>query len=1022
MDNQPTNHPPTQWNIARVRADQVWNALHISGTGAVVAGMDTGVDWLHPALQANYRGYNPHGPANHVGNWYDATDGGALYPVDGHGHGSHTLGAIVGQEGIGVAPGARWIAVKVLNNQGYGYDSWIHQGFQWLLAPGGDPAKAPDVVNCSWGNDNGYLTTFQPDLQALRTAGIFAVFANGNAGPGEGTVGSPASLPEAFAVGASDFDDEVASFSSRGPSPWGEIRPHVVAPGVNVRSALPGGAYGLLSGTSTATPHVAGVVALLRAVSPTLSITHTAYVLTSTAVPLTITVPNNDSGWGRVDGFAAVAAIAHPGFVSGIVTRAGDGMPIAGAQVAAASHGGEGGGTTTTEEDGAYLLALAPTVYDVTASAFGYEPATAWGIMVTTDTTTVADFSLTALPTGTLRGHVTDAAIGTPVTATVTVLGTPVETTASQYAVALPEGDYTVRARSLGYRFVTATVHITAGQVTTANFALTPAPTILLVDSGPWYYGSQIGYFRQALDELAYVYEEHSVKHIPDDVPTAADLSPYDVVVWSAPWDAPGYIGAQDAITGYLSTGGRLLLSGQDVGYLDGGGLGYASYYQDYLKVRMVRDNAESWALEGTPGDIFAGLTITITGPGGADNQEYPDEVAVADPDAAAPVLAYQGDGCGGVRVGTCLDYRAIYLSFGFEGINDADTRRETMGRALEWLVSPLPTVGIELTPISQTLIGLPGSVVTHTLRVRHLGQAGVTDTVSLTLDGASWASQLSAPSLSLAPCTSATVVLSVTIPLTAAWDARDTVTLTARSSLSATLAQTAVLTTKAPAPVLLVDDDRWYEQKEKYQAALTGAALPFDLWQTCPATGSCQDESPPLEVLQRYPIVVWFTGYDWYAPVTDEEEATLAEYLDGGGRLFLSSQDYLYYHYGGVFSHDYLGVLTYTEGVTPTIAWGVPENPLSEHLGPYPLVYPFRNWSDALVPAPGTEVAFREQERRPIALAREEDGHKAAFFAFPFETLPEVARPMVMERVIGWLSWLGGSTCAADRPPSVPP
>jgi len=235
----------------------------------------------------------------------------------------------VGEEGIGVAPGAQWIAVRVLDTQGYGYDSWIHEGFQWLLSPDGDPARAPDVVNCSWGNSNGYMTTFQSDLEALQAAGIFAVFANGNDGPDEGTVGSPASLPEAFAVGASDPYDEVAYFSSRGPSPWGEIRPHVVAPGVKVLSSLPGGVYGEMSGTSMAAPHVAGTVALLRSVSPTLSVARAAYVVTSTALSLGSYTPNNDTGWGRVDTFAAVVALAHPGFITGTVTRAGGGAPVA---------------------------------------------------------------------------------------------------------------------------------------------------------------------------------------------------------------------------------------------------------------------------------------------------------------------------------------------------------------------------------------------------------------------------------------------------------------------------------------------------------------------------------------------------------------------------------------------------------------------------------------------------------------------------------------------------------------------
>ena len=1019
LTNQLTNQPPTEWGVARIRADDVWHTLHVSGTGTVVAGMDTGGDWLHPALQANYRGYNPHGPANHTYSWHDATGGGALYPVDGHGHGSHTLGTIVGQDGIGVAPGARWIAVKVLSNQGYGYDSWIHEGFQWLLAPGGDPAQAPDVVNCSWGNSNGYLSTFQSDLQALRAAGTFAVFSNGNDGPGGSTVGSPASLPEAFAVGASDADDDVAYFSSRGPSPWGEIRPHVVAPGVGVRSALPGGAYGEMNGTSMAAPHVAGIVALMRSVSATLSISRTAYIITSTAVPITVPVPNNDSGWGRVDGFAAVAAVVHPGFVTGAVTRAGDDAPIAGATVAAVPHGGGGGGgTTTTGDDGAYLLALAPTVYDVTGSAFGYDPATTWGVVVTTDTTTMVNLSLTTLPTGTLRGAVTDAATGNPVTAIVTVLDTPIETTASQYAFALPSGDYTVRARSLGYRIVTRTVHVDAGSLTVADFALPPAPSTLLVDSGRWHYESEIEYFRQALDELAYAYDELAVRYLPGDVPTAAGLAPYDVVIWSAPKDAPGLIGAQGAIVGYLDGGGLLLLTGQDVGFWDGGGvLGYwSAYYNDYLKADYVSDDAATRVLEGLGGDVFAGLTLTITGAGGADNQDYPDEIAVADPDAAAPVLVYQEGECGGVRAGTCLDYRVIYLSFGFEGINDADTRREVMSRALDWLTSPPPDVGLELTPASQMRIGLPGTVVTHALRVRHVGQRGVTDTVSLSLDGASWDTQLSAPTLALAPCTSGAVVLSVTIPTIATWDTHDVVTLTARSSLSPALVLSATLTTKAPAPVLLVDDDRWYDQEAKYEAALVAGDFPYDYWRTEWAYGEPSAGSPPLDVLQRYPVVVWFTGYDWYAPLTDEEEVMLADYLDGSGRLFLSAQDYLYYHSGSDFSRDYLGVLTYTEDVTPTLARGVPENLIGDRLGPYPLSYPFINWSDSLVPTPGTAVSLRDQGRQPIALARQEGDYKTVFFSFPFETLPEAGRAEMMERIAGWLSWLGGSTFAADR------
>ncbi len=1085
-----------RWNIARIRAPEVWATLGVSGTGAVVAGMDTGADGLHPALQANYRGYNPHGPAWHRGNWYDPVTG-SLYPIDDHGHGTHTLGTAVGGEGIGVAPGARWIAVKVLDRYGYGYDSWIHAGFQWLLAPEGDPALAPDVVNCSWGDENGLSTEFQQDLRALRAAGIFVVFANGNSGPGPGTVISPASLPEAFAVGAADSEDRVAYFSSRGPSPWGEVRPHVVAPGVGVYSALPGGTYGTWSGTSMATPHVAGLVALLRAVSPTLDVTRTAYLITSTALPLSTTVPNNDSGWGRVDAFAAVSLLADAGVVQGTVSRLGDGAPISGATVSATLHGDGGGGSATTDASGRYALPLAPGPYDLTARAFGYAPSTRYGVIVTPGAVVTADFALTALPTGTLRVAVADGATGAPVTATIAVLDTPLTATAPLAEFALPTGDYTVRARALGYHVVTTTASVTIGETTAVTLTLPPAPSILLVDSGAWYYGSQSAYYRRALDDLTLAYDEWIVRQIPNDVPTADVLAPYDVVVWSAPYDAPGYIGAQDAITTYLSAGGRLLLSGQDVGFLDAG----MPYYWKYLKARLVEDSSNLWTVEGLPGGPFAGLTMTIAGPGGANNQYFPDVVAPADPDAAAPVLAYSvcsqarsesecrpedaGGSCpysgfAALATGTCLDYRALYLSFGFEAIaacnqaacsqarseaecrhqaqSGAACRAEVMRRALDWLTAPTPDVGLEVVcrqaqsgAECRPAIAPPGAVVTHELRVRNTGRGGIPDVVVPSVEGADWPTRLSAPYLILPACTSATLTVSVTVPATATWDARDVLTLTFRSILSPSLTATVVLTSKAPAPVLLVDDDRWYEQAPKYRAAMEAVGIPYDLWETHAAVGSGGRGGPPVEVLRWYPVVVWWTGYDWYEPVTAEEEAALVAYLEGGGRLFLTAQDFLYYHAGGPLQ-PYLGVLTYTEDVTPTVAVVVPENPaltlsLSHKVGEgeggrgvgvrgWPLTYPYRNWSDGLVPSPGTAVLLRDGAGWAIGLARrgaENVGatlavapngagaspaptHATIFFSFPWEALPEEVRPEVLQQVVGYLSWLGGSSFRADR------
>ncbi len=1005
----------TEWGVARIHAPEVWASLHVSGTGAVVAGMDTGVDWLHPALQASYRGYNPHGVHLHAGNWFDAVNG-ALYPMDDHGHGTHTMGTMVGQGGIGVAPGAQWIAVKVLSGEGYGYDSWIHAGFQWLLAPGDDPARAPDVVNCSWGSANGTRTVFQPDIRALRAAGIVPVFSNGNDGPDPATVGSPASLPESLAVGATDEYDEVAYFSSRGPSPWGEIRPHVAAPGVHVRSSLPGGLYGSSNGTSMAAPHVSGIVALLRSVSPTIGVSATIALFTRTATPLGNPIPNNDSGWGIVDAFAAVSALAHPGLIAGTVRRADDDTPIAGATVRAVQHvTGDSSGQATSDAAGDYLLALAPAFYDLTASAFGYAAASQAGVQAVTDTTTVVDFALVPLPSGVLHIEVASAAGGEPLSATVAVLDTPFETVASSADFALPGGSYTLRARLLGYRVVTATATVDVGQVTTVTLALLAAPSILLLDSGGWYYESQASYYRQSLDELAYVYDEWPIRHLPDDVPPANALLPYDVVVWSAPMDSPGMIGADQVLASYLSAGGLLFISGQDIGYADDSGLVYAPYYREYLKARLVNDSANLWTLRGVDGELFAGMAITITGAGGADNQLFPDVIDVVDPHSAAPVWNYAGGGAGGLRVSTCQDYRVVYLSFGFEAIADPAARREVLARSLDWLTIPPPTAGLEMTPPAQTRVGLAGTTVTHTLSLRHVGQAGSADVISLTLQGADWPTELPVTALPISPCATVDLVISVTIPSSAGWDERDPLTLTARSTLSPALALTATLLTKTPAPVLLLDDDRFYEQSAHYEAAMAATGLSYDLWQTCPATGSCRDGTLPPLGLSPYPIVVWWTGYDWYRPLTNDEIAVLTTYLDGGGRLFLSSQDYLYYHSTSPFSSDYLGVLTYRGEMTPTLATGVPENAIADGMGPYALIYPYRNWADEVEPTPGTDVVLRDQRRGGIALARRQNDHAAVFFPFPFETLPEGARPAVMASAVGWLSWLGSSTWSAS-------
>ncbi|QGS69565.1 S8 family serine peptidase [Oceanobacillus sp. 143] len=217
------------YNIYRVNAPEVWEQ-GINGEGLVVASIDSGAQWDHPSLINNYRGYNAEtGDVDHSASFFDAVNGQeAAY--DDHGHGTHVTGTMVGTgDGleIGVAPGAKFIAAKALDSTNAGYLEDMLAAAEWMLAPGGDAANAPDIVNNSWGISGATPEQvdeyFRDVIGVWDNAGIFSVFAAGNDGQtDEGTVGIPALYPEAFAVGATDRNDALAAFSSNGPSPYGE--------------------------------------------------------------------------------------------------------------------------------------------------------------------------------------------------------------------------------------------------------------------------------------------------------------------------------------------------------------------------------------------------------------------------------------------------------------------------------------------------------------------------------------------------------------------------------------------------------------------------------------------------------------------------------------------------------------------------------------------------------------------------------------------------------------------------------
>ena len=462
-----------EWNVQRINAPQVWSTF-TRGEGTVVANIDTGVYYSHPALVRQYRGNLGGGNFDHNYNWFDPANvcgNPSLEPCDNNNHGTHTMGTMVGDDGssnqIGVAPGARWIAAKGCETNSCSDFALLSSG-EWVLAPtnlqGRNPRPdlRPNVVNNSWGNTDGSNLFYQAAVQAWVASGVFPAFSNGNSGPSCGTAGSPGSYPETFSAGAFDIDNVIASFSSRGPSPLGGIvKPNIAAPGVAVRSSIPPDGYALFDGTSMASPHVAGTVALMISAAPVLfgAIEEIRTLLGHTAIDVSdlqcggTATNNNVWGEGRLDAFAAVdqAPRGPTGTLRGTVTNAATQKPVAGAQITA---GGPIDRLTVTDTGGAYSMDLPVGSYGVTVGAFGYSDMSK-NATITQDTTTTLNFALNAVPVHGVSGFVRDADGEALANATVTIEGTPIAPTTTDASGAyafpgVPVGVYDVTADAGG--------------------------------------------------------------------------------------------------------------------------------------------------------------------------------------------------------------------------------------------------------------------------------------------------------------------------------------------------------------------------------------------------------------------------------------------------------------------------------------------------------------------------------------------------------------------------------------------
>ncbi|MCQ4209001.1 S8 family serine peptidase [Streptomyces longispororuber] len=459
-----------EWGISDVKANQVWDQYKDRGEGIVIASVDSGVQYDHPDLVANYRGNNGDGTFTNDYNFYDpsGTCATSSTPCDNAGHGTHTMGTMVGKNGIGVAPNAKWIAAKGCASDTC-YDDDLLAAGQWILAPtdhnGQNPRPdlAPNIVNNSWGDKYGTEPFYQDIIAAWEAAGIFEAFAAGNEGNGTtcATTHPPGSQADAYAVGAYDSAGKISSFSSFGPSPIdGSMKPNITAPGTAVKSAWPGSSYNTISGTSMATPHVAGAVALLWSAAPSLigNIAETQKLLNEGARDVDDTHcggtadANNVWGNGKLDILTSIDKAPHTAAtVTGKVTDKATGAALSGVTVTATAADGTVR-TVNTGSDGSYRLTLVAGTYAFTFSGYGYANGSANAVTVATSQAYTQDMALTATASHKVSGTVLDVTGKALAGAKVELTGTPLDAVTTdakgQYSFAkVAEGSYSLNVK-----------------------------------------------------------------------------------------------------------------------------------------------------------------------------------------------------------------------------------------------------------------------------------------------------------------------------------------------------------------------------------------------------------------------------------------------------------------------------------------------------------------------------------------------------------------------------------------------
>lgn len=474
--------------------------------------------------------------------------------------------------------------------------------------------------------------------------------------------------------------------------------------------------------------------------------------------------------------------------LSGTVTTAATGMLPLPATVTAVAQ--SGAFSTTASSAGTYALALPAARYTVTASLEGYASQTVTSVEILTGTGARLNFALAPLPAFVVQGEIVDAASGTPLSATLEIVpGKTINAPTGAYSTTLYSGTYLMTARAPFYEPLTRSLVVDGNQH--QDFALQPLPCLLVVDDDFDDEGNAYddqAYYTATLDVLGVSYD---VWPVPDDAdgPPQDVLDDYRGVVWltGRDWDFTLTPVDQTALSAYLDGGGRLFVSGQDIGW-DIARNGAPPFYSDYLHAAYLRDDSENYELAGA--DFLHGITITIQGGDGADNQAFPSDIAVTGDGTG--VFRYIADGDWAATAYADETYRVVYFAFGFEGIDNAAGRQKVLAYVLDYLqpCAIAPPYALAMAG-SAVRVGVPGTTVVHTARITNTGL--LSNAYDLALTGATWTSTLSVFSgTALLPITRTPVLapharidlgISVTIPPSAARGDVDGVTLTATAT-----------------------------------------------------------------------------------------------------------------------------------------------------------------------------------------------------------------------------------------------